>query len=77
MMFNLKKANLMNESSVMGSRKILGAFLALALCMTPSQQSFAQINLSMQGSNLGTVIKEIKSQVDYQFFMTMNWLLCL
>ncbi len=68
MMFNLKKANLMNESSVMGSRKILGAFLALALCMTPSQQSFAQINLSMQGSNLGTVIKEIKSQVDYQFF---------
>lgn len=68
MMFNLKKASLLNESSVKGSRKILGTLLASAMLVSPFQQSFAQINLSMKGTNLGAVIKEIKSQSDYQFF---------
>lgn len=68
MMFNLKKANLSDECSIKGSRKFLGTLLASALLVAPFQQSFAQINLSMKGSNLGAVIKEIKSQSNYQFF---------
>lgn len=72
MMFNLKKANLSNECSIKGSRKFLGALLASALLVSPFQQSFAQINLSMRGSNLGAVIKEIKSQSNYQFFYDDN-----
>lgn len=68
MMFNLKKASLSNGSSIKSSRNVLGTLLVSALLFSPFQQSSAQINLSMKGSNLGAVIKEIKSQSNYQFF---------
>jgi len=44
--------------------------------MTVSVQwTFAQLDLNMSRTTLGTVIEQIKTQSKYQFFMTTNLLL--
>lgn len=68
MMFNLKKKSIPNKDSLLGSKKLLRALLVAALAIPPFQVSYAQLNLSLSNSNLGTVIKQIKAQSNYRFF---------
>lgn len=47
----------------------------LGLSAAPFQWVSAQFNLSLTNPNLGSVIKEIQAQSDYQFSMTISLLL--
>ena len=68
-MFNLKK-NLFLEGKMQSlcSGKYLRTLVFLGLSAAPFQWVSAQFNLSLTNPNLGSVIKEIQAQSDYQFF---------
>ncbi len=68
-MFNLKK-NLFLEGKMQSlcSGKYLRALVFLGLSAAPFQWVSAQFNLSLSNPKLGSVIKEIQAQSDYQFF---------
>lgn len=68
-MFNLKK-NLFLEGKMQSlcSGKYLRTLVFLGLSAAPFQWVSAQFNLSLSNPSLGSVIKEIQAQSDYQFF---------
>lgn len=68
-MFNLKK-NLFLEGKMQSlcSGKYLRTLVFLGLSAAPFQWVSAQFDLSLSNPSLGSVIKEIQAQSDYQFF---------
>ena len=68
-MFNLKK-NLFLEGKMQSlcPGKYLRTLVFLGLSAAPFQLVSAQFNLSLANPSLGSVIKEIQAQSDYQFF---------
>lgn len=50
------------------SSKLLRALLIFLFMSVPMQWAFAQLNLNTPDTTLGTVIKQIQSQSNYQFF---------
>ena len=58
----------MESNHSMRSSKFLRALLILLFMAAPIQWTVAQLTISTPRTNLGTVIKQIKSQSKYQFF---------
>lgn len=67
-MYNLKKAGMRSKNSCKCSKKLLRALLLSAFFATPSQFALAQLNIALSNPQLGTVIKQIQSQSQYEFF---------
>ena len=67
-MCNLKKAGMRSKKSCKCSKKLLRALVLSALITVPSQFTAAQLNIALSNAPLGTVIKQIQSQSQYQFF---------
>lgn len=58
----------MNNNHAFQSSKFLRALLVLFFMTVSVQWTFAQLNLNVSRTTLGTVIEQIKSQSKYQFF---------
>ena len=58
----------MNNNHAFQSSKFLRALLVLFFMTVSIQWTFAQLNLNMSRTTLGTVIEQIKTQSKYQFF---------
>ena len=58
----------MNNNHAFQSSKFLRALLVLFFMTVSVQWTFAQLNLNMSRTTLGTVIEQIKTQSKYQFF---------
>ena len=67
-MYNLKKAGMRSKNSCKCSKKLLRALLLSTLFAVPSQFASAQLNIALSNAQLGTMIKQIQSQSQYQFF---------
>lgn len=67
-MYNLKKASMRSKNSCKCSKKLLRTLLLSALFTVPSQFASAQLNIALSNARLGTMIKQIQSQSQYQFF---------
>lgn len=67
-MYNLKKASMRSKNSCKCSKKILRTLLLSTLFTVPSQFVSAQLNIALSNAQLGTIIKQIQSQSQYQFF---------
>ena len=67
-MYNLKKAGMRSKNSCECSKKLLRALLLSTLFAVPSQFASAQLNIALSNAQLGTMIKQIQSQSQYQFF---------
>lgn len=52
----------------MNSKKLVRALLVSTLFTVPAQAVSAQLNIALTNSQLGTMIKQIQSQSQYQFF---------
>ena len=52
----------------MSSKKLVRALLVSTLFTVPAQAVSAQLNIALTNSQLGTMIKQIQSQSQYQFF---------
>lgn len=71
-MFNLKDSFYKDLNPLTCPKKNLRTLIFLGLLSAPSSFIAAQLNLSMSNPNLGSVIKEIQAQSDYQFFYEDN-----
>ena len=58
----------MNNDHAFQSSKFLRTLLVLFFMAVSVQWTFAQLNLNVSRTTLGTVIEQIKSQSKYQFF---------
>ena len=58
----------MDNNHAFQSSKFLRALLVLFFMTVSVQWTFAQLNLNMSRTTLGTVIEQIKTQSKYQFF---------
>lgn len=67
-MFNLKKNLFLEGKCNPYVRENISGHWFLGLSAAPFQWVSAQFNLSLTNPNLGSVIKEIQAQSDYQFF---------
>lgn len=67
-MFNLRNASMRSKHSCMGSKKLVRALLVSALFAVPTQVVSAQLNIALTNTQLGTMIQQIQSQSQYQFF---------
>lgn len=68
-MFNLKKKSIFRDKmSCVCPKRSVRTFVLLGMLSAPVQFVAAQFNLSLSNPSLGTVIKEIQAQSDYQFF---------
>ncbi len=62
----------MDNNHAFQSSKFLRALLVLFFMTVSVQWTFAQLNLNMSRTTLGTVIEQIKTQSKYHFSMTTN-----
>ena len=67
-MSNLRKAGMRSKNSCMSSKKVVRALLVSTLFTVPSQLVSAQLNIALTNTQLGTMIQQIQSQSQYQFF---------
>ena len=67
-MFNLRNASMRSKHSCMSSKKLVRALLVSALFAVPTQVVSAQLNIALTNTQLGTMIQQIQSQSQYQFF---------
>ena len=67
-MSNLRKAGMRSKNSCMSSEKVVRALLVSTLFTVPSQLVSAQLNIALTNTQLGTMIQQIQSQSQYQFF---------
>lgn len=68
-MFNLKrKSNLRDKMSYVCPNKNFRTLVFLGMLSAPVHFMAAQFNFSLSNPSLGSVIKEIQAQSDYQFF---------
>ena len=52
----------------MSSKKLVRALLVSTLFTVPTQLVSAQLNIALTNTQLGTMIQQIQSQSQYQFF---------
>lgn len=71
-MFNLKDSFYKDLNPLACPKKNLRTLIFLGLLSAPTSFIAAQLNLSMSNPSLGSVIKEIQAQSDYQFFYEDN-----
>ncbi len=67
-MFNLRNVSMRSKHSCMSSKKLVRALLVSALFTVPTQLVSAQLNIALTNTQLGTMIQQIQSQSQYQFF---------
>ena len=67
-MSNLRKAGMRSKNSCMSSKKLVRALLVSTLFTVPTQLVSAQLNIALTNTQLGTMIQQIQSQSQYQFF---------
>ena len=67
-MSNLREVSMRSKNSCMGSKKLIRALLVSALFAVPTQLVSAQLNIALTNTQLGTMIQQIQSQSQYQFF---------
>ena len=67
-MSNLREVSMRSKNSCMGSKKLIRALLVSALFAVPTQVVSAQLNIALTNTQLGTMIQQIQSQSQYQFF---------
>ena len=57
-----------SKNSCMSSKKLVRALLVSTLFTVPTQLVSAQLNIALTNTQLGTMIQQIQSQSQYQFF---------